>query len=36
MAEHLRYATTAVSRLTGHVDVEQVLDALFSRFCIGK
>ena len=34
--EHLRRAGTVLERLIGRVDAEQVLDRLFSRFCIGK
>lgn len=36
IAEHLRLARRELARLTGSEDVEQVLEALFSRFCIGK
>jgi len=36
VAEHLRLARTAFDRLTGRAGVEDVLDALFSRFCLGK
>lgn len=36
LAEHLRDASTALGRITGAVDVEDVLDHIFSRFCIGK
>lgn len=36
VAEDLRLAQTALGRLTGHVDVESVLDRLFAGFCIGK
>jgi tRNA U34 5-carboxymethylaminomethyl modifying GTPase MnmE/TrmE len=36
LAENLRRATDALGRITGRIDVEQVLDAVFSRFCIGK
>jgi tRNA modification GTPase len=36
IAEHLRLARTAFDRLTGRAGVENVLDALFSRFCLGK
>ena len=36
MAEHLRLARGAFDRLTGRAGVEEVLDALFSRFCLGK
>lgn len=35
-AEELRSARTAFDRLTGRAGVEDVLDALFSRFCLGK
>ncbi|MBX9591739.1 MAG: tRNA uridine-5-carboxymethylaminomethyl(34) synthesis GTPase MnmE [Hyphomonadaceae bacterium] len=35
-AEDLRRAAHALGRLTGAVDVEDVLDQVFSRFCIGK
>ena len=35
-AEELRYASRAIGRVTGRVDVEDVLDTLFSSFCIGK
>ena len=35
-AEALRRALRALGRLTGRVDVEQVLDVVFGEFCIGK
>ena len=35
-AENLRAARTAFDRLTGRAGVEDVLDALFHRFCLGK
>jgi tRNA modification GTPase len=35
-AEGLRQARNAFDRLTGRAGVEDVLDALFSRFCLGK
>lgn len=35
-AEDLRRAAHALGRLTGRVDVEDVLGAIFGRFCIGK
>jgi tRNA modification GTPase len=35
-AEALRQARTALDRVTGRAGVEHMLDALFSRFCIGK
>jgi tRNA modification GTPase len=36
VAEDLRLARSAFDRLTGKAGVEDVLDALFSRFCLGK
>jgi tRNA modification GTPase len=36
VAENLREARSAFDRLTGRAGVEDVLDALFSRFCLGK
>jgi tRNA modification GTPase len=36
LAENLRSARAAFGRLTGRAGVEDVLDALFSRFCLGK
>ena len=35
-AEDLRLAAHALGRITGRVDVEDILDQVFSRFCIGK
>jgi len=35
-AENLRVARGAFDRLTGRAGVEDVLDALFGRFCLGK
>ncbi|HVU30116.1 MAG TPA: tRNA uridine-5-carboxymethylaminomethyl(34) synthesis GTPase MnmE [Sphingomicrobium sp.] len=36
VAEGLRMARAAFDRLTGRAGVEDVLDALFGRFCLGK
>jgi tRNA modification GTPase len=36
MAEDLRLATRAIGRITGRVDVEDLLDVIFKDFCIGK
>jgi tRNA modification GTPase len=36
VAECLRHARGSFDRLTGKAGVEDVLDALFSRFCLGK
>ncbi len=35
-AEELRLALRAFGKLTGRVDVEEILDRLFGEFCIGK
>ena len=35
-AEELRLAATHLGRITGRVDVENMLDIIFSEFCIGK
>jgi tRNA modification GTPase len=36
VAEELRLAGRALGRLTGRVDVEEILDVIFRDFCIGK
>jgi tRNA modification GTPase len=36
IAEELRLAARTLGRLTGRVDVEDILDAIFRDFCIGK
>lgn len=36
LAEELRVAAHALGRLTGRVDVEDILDVIFRDFCIGK
>jgi tRNA modification GTPase len=35
-AEDLRLAARALGRITGRVDVEDLLDIIFREFCIGK
>jgi tRNA modification GTPase len=35
-AEDLRVASEALGRITGRVDVENLLDVIFGEFCIGK
>ncbi|KAG6813190.1 hypothetical protein H0H92_013310 [Tricholoma furcatifolium] len=35
-AEELRHAAHAIGKVTGVIDVEEVLDAVFRDFCIGK
>lgn len=35
-AEDLRVAATALGRITGRIDVEDLLDVVFGEFCIGK
>jgi tRNA modification GTPase len=36
MAEDIRLALRAIGRITGAVDVEDLLDVIFRDFCIGK
>ena len=36
VAEELRLAARALGRLTGRVDVDDILDVIFRDFCIGK
>jgi tRNA modification GTPase len=36
IAEELRNAIRALDSLVGHVDIEHILDDIFSSFCIGK
>ncbi|HEY5237070.1 MAG TPA: tRNA uridine-5-carboxymethylaminomethyl(34) synthesis GTPase MnmE [Rhizomicrobium sp.] len=36
MAEDIRLALRALGRITGRVDIEDVLDVVFRDFCIGK
>lgn len=35
-AEHLRRAVAEIGKVTGEVNPEEILDSLFSSFCIGK
>ena len=36
VAEELRAARTALDTISGRSGVEDLLDALFGRFCLGK
>ena len=36
ITEELRLAAVDIGRLTGHIDVESLLDLIFRDFCIGK
>ena len=36
LAEDLRLASRTIGRMTGRIDVEDVLDVIFRDFCIGK
>lgn len=36
VAEEFRSASVALSRILGQIDIEDVLDQIFSSFCIGK
>ena len=35
-AEEIRFAANELGRITGRVDVEELLDIIFRDFCIGK
>lgn len=35
-AESLRHASDCIGRITGKIDVEDLLDVIFSEFCVGK
>ncbi len=35
-AENLRLASDEIGRITGRIDVEDLLDVIFSEFCVGK
>ena len=35
-AEDLRIAATEIGKITNIIDVEEILDDIFSNFCIGK
>jgi tRNA modification GTPase len=35
-SENLRRAAISLGKITGHIDVEDILDDIFSKFCIGK
>lgn len=36
VAEELRYAAQAIGKISGRIDVEDILDVIFRDFCIGK
>ena len=36
IGEELRSANSAISKITSIVDIEEILDEIFNRFCIGK
>lgn len=35
-SENLRQSAVSLGKITGHIDVEEILDDIFSNFCIGK
>jgi len=35
-AEHLRLGLREIGRLTGRVDLDELLDVVFRDFCLGK
>ncbi len=36
LGEDLRIAVRSMGQITGHVDIEEILDVVFREFCIGK
>ena len=36
VAEDIRLATRALGRITGRIDIDEILDTVFRDFCIGK
>jgi tRNA modification GTPase len=36
MGEELRVAAQAIGKITGKITTDDLLDVVFSRFCIGK
>ena len=36
VSEDLRLAARALGRITGSIDAEDLLDRIFSQFCVGK
>jgi tRNA modification GTPase len=36
LAQDIRYALTALSEITGDITTDDLLDNIFSKFCIGK
>ena len=36
VAEEIRKAARCVGAITGHVSIDEVLDVIFSSFCVGK
>lgn len=35
-SEELRYAARSLGKVTGAIDTEDILEAIFSEFCVGK
>ncbi|PIR37672.1 MAG: tRNA uridine-5-carboxymethylaminomethyl(34) synthesis GTPase MnmE [Alphaproteobacteria bacterium CG11_big_fil_rev_8_21_14_0_20_39_49] len=35
-SENLRQAAVSLGKITGHINIEEILDSIFSNFCIGK
>ena len=35
-AEYLREASFWLGKITGEIDLEEILDVVFAEFCIGK
>lgn len=36
IAENIRLASVSIGKITGHINTEEILNNIFSKFCIGK
>jgi len=35
-AEELRHAAISIGKITGKIEIDEILDVIFKDFCIGK